>query len=155
MSGLGGAVESTAPVSRLHEHQSFDLADFPVPTGREEEWRFTPLRRLRGLHSDALSAAGKVAVEASAAPGIAALRPHSGDPRCGADVQPDLPRSGQGVSMQPPQTAKRREPPLLYTPSRHRKLIQRERLVLVQPGHGGRGVRGPLERRHQPTAPSI
>jgi len=21
----------------------------PVPTGREEEWRFTPLRRLRGL----------------------------------------------------------------------------------------------------------
>ena len=28
---------------------SFDLADFPVPTGREEEWRFTPTRRLRGL----------------------------------------------------------------------------------------------------------
>jgi Fe-S cluster assembly protein SufD len=28
---------------------SFDLADFPVPTGREEEWRFTPSRRLRGL----------------------------------------------------------------------------------------------------------
>ena len=24
-------------------------ADYPVPTGREEEWRFTPLRRLRGL----------------------------------------------------------------------------------------------------------
>jgi len=29
----------------LHEHRS----EFPVPTGREEEWRFTPLRRLRGL----------------------------------------------------------------------------------------------------------
>jgi hypothetical protein len=24
-------------------------ADYPVPTGREEEWRFTLLRRLRGL----------------------------------------------------------------------------------------------------------
>ena len=47
MSGLQGAVE-TAPVSRLHEQQSFDPADFAVPTGREEEWRFTPLRRLRG-----------------------------------------------------------------------------------------------------------
>jgi hypothetical protein len=47
MSALQGAVESTAPVSRLHEHQSYELADFPVPTGREAEWRFTPLRRLR------------------------------------------------------------------------------------------------------------
>ena len=28
---------------------SYDVADFPVPTGREEEWRFTPTRRLRGL----------------------------------------------------------------------------------------------------------
>ena len=33
MTALQGAVESTAPVSRLHEHQSFSLDDFPVPTG--------------------------------------------------------------------------------------------------------------------------
>jgi hypothetical protein len=52
MSALQGAVESGAPVSRLHERQSFDPADFGVPSGREEEWRFTPLRRLRGLHTD-------------------------------------------------------------------------------------------------------
>jgi Fe-S cluster assembly protein SufD len=50
--GLQGAIE-TAPVTRLHEHGSYDPADFPVPDGREEEWRFTPLRRLRGLHTDA------------------------------------------------------------------------------------------------------
>jgi hypothetical protein len=50
-SALRGAVESGAPVSRLHERQSYDPADFDVPTGREEEWRFTPLRRLRGLHT--------------------------------------------------------------------------------------------------------
>ena len=56
MAGLQGAVESAAPVSRLHEHHSADLADFPVPSGREEEWRFTPLRRLRGLQG--ASAAG-------------------------------------------------------------------------------------------------
>jgi len=49
--GLQGAIES-APVSRLHEHRSDDPADFGVPSGREEEWRFTPLRRLRGLHTD-------------------------------------------------------------------------------------------------------
>ncbi len=28
---------SPAPPSRLHERQSCDPADFPVPTGREEE----------------------------------------------------------------------------------------------------------------------
>jgi hypothetical protein len=39
MPALQGAVESTAPVSRLHAHRS----QFPVPTGREEEWRFTPV----------------------------------------------------------------------------------------------------------------
>ena len=45
MSALSGAVE-TAPVSVLHALGSTDPADFPVPGGREEEWRFTPLRRL-------------------------------------------------------------------------------------------------------------
>jgi hypothetical protein len=33
----------------LHRTASADLADHPVPDGREEDWRFTPLRRLRGL----------------------------------------------------------------------------------------------------------
>jgi Fe-S cluster assembly protein SufD len=54
--GLQGAIE-TAPVTRLHERRSYDPADFSVPEGREEEWRFTPLRRLRGLHADAVPAA--------------------------------------------------------------------------------------------------
>jgi Fe-S cluster assembly protein SufD len=65
--GLQGAIE-TAPVTRLHEHRSYDPADFAVPTGREEEWRFTPLRRLRGLHGDAPLPAAKVTVEVDPAP---------------------------------------------------------------------------------------
>jgi Fe-S cluster assembly protein SufD len=39
--------------SHLHPVGSFDLSDHPVPTGREEVWRFTPLKRLRGLQADA------------------------------------------------------------------------------------------------------
>jgi Fe-S cluster assembly protein SufD len=35
--------------SHLHPQPSYDLDDHPMPTGREEVWRFTPLRRLRGL----------------------------------------------------------------------------------------------------------
>ncbi|HEX6526291.1 MAG TPA: Fe-S cluster assembly protein SufD [Streptosporangiaceae bacterium] len=59
----------TSPVTRLHEQRSLDPADFPVPDGREEEWRFTPLRRLRGLHSDA-PAGTPVSVEVAPAPEI-------------------------------------------------------------------------------------
>ena len=43
----------SAPLTGLHPVTGQDPADFGVPTGREEQWRFTPLRRLRGLHSDA------------------------------------------------------------------------------------------------------
>jgi Fe-S cluster assembly protein SufD len=68
--GLQGAIE-TAPVTRLHEQRSYDPADFPVPAGREEEWRFTPLRRLRGLHTGTPPApTGTVAVETDPAPEV-------------------------------------------------------------------------------------
>jgi Fe-S cluster assembly protein SufD len=39
--------------SSLHKFASFDVEAHPVPRGREEEWRFTPMARLRGLHDDA------------------------------------------------------------------------------------------------------
>jgi Fe-S cluster assembly protein SufD len=87
MTALQGAVESAAPVSRLHEHQSFSLDDFPVPTGREEEWRFTPLRKLRGLHSSPM-AGGKVTVGADAAPLATAVHAQRGDQRLGAAFVP-------------------------------------------------------------------
>jgi Fe-S cluster assembly protein SufD len=38
--------------SRASRTASFDPADFPVPTGREEEWRFTPVDRLGALFAD-------------------------------------------------------------------------------------------------------
>jgi Fe-S cluster assembly protein SufD len=47
-------IPTTGPVStrskpvELHR-ASFEVDDFEMPTGREEDWRFTPLDRLRGL----------------------------------------------------------------------------------------------------------
>ena len=35
--------------SRASRPTSFDVADFPVPNGREEEWRFAPVARLAPL----------------------------------------------------------------------------------------------------------
>ncbi len=44
---VAGAIETVA--SHLHPVASFDLTDHPVPNGREEVWRFTPVKRLRGV----------------------------------------------------------------------------------------------------------
>jgi Fe-S cluster assembly protein SufD len=88
MASLQGAVETTAPVSRLHEQRSYDPADFGVPTGREEEWRFTPLRRLRGLHTDAPLPGGKVTVECDPAPEVTAENIERGDRRLGSAYVP-------------------------------------------------------------------
>ncbi|WP_327694085.1 Fe-S cluster assembly protein SufD [Streptomyces sp. NBC_00459] len=65
---VAAAAESTV-ATRMSAPPSFDVADFPVPHGREEEWRFTPLERLRGLHDGTAVATGtgvKVDVQAPA-----------------------------------------------------------------------------------------
>ncbi len=59
-----------ATVAGLHATTSQEPADFAVPTGREEEWRFTPLRRLRGLHADAPLGSAGASVSVDAAPEI-------------------------------------------------------------------------------------
>jgi Fe-S cluster assembly protein SufD len=51
---LAGAKKGSGEVpigSAGERFSSFDLAAFEVPSGREENWRFTPMRRLRGLHN--------------------------------------------------------------------------------------------------------
>ena len=55
------------PVKAGTEHQtkgdrftSFNVEDFDIPKGKDEDWRFTPLRRLRGLH-DGTAVAGESA----------------------------------------------------------------------------------------------
>lgn len=52
------ALEVEHVESHLNPPASFDLADHPVPTGREETWRFTPLKRLRGILDGEASEAG-------------------------------------------------------------------------------------------------
>jgi Fe-S cluster assembly protein SufD len=69
MAPVSGAVE-TAPVASVHAFRSASPADFPVPGGREEEWRFTPLRRLRGLHNEAPLTGDGITVTWDAAPEV-------------------------------------------------------------------------------------
>ena len=43
---------------------------FEVPSGRDEVWRFTPMRRLRGLHNGTATADGSVVVDVEHADGV-------------------------------------------------------------------------------------
>lgn len=43
-----------AAPSRADRPTSFNLADIPMPAGREEDWRFTPLERIKMLLADTL-----------------------------------------------------------------------------------------------------
>ncbi len=72
MSAVADALEMERVESHLHPEGSFRVADHPVPTGREEVWRFTPLKRLRGLHADAPLDGSDYEVEAQVAPGVTA-----------------------------------------------------------------------------------
>ncbi len=69
--------------------RSYDVADFPALTGREEEWRFTPLKRLRGLVNGASGGEAPVAVAHDALPtGVTLSTVDKGDPRLGSVLTP-------------------------------------------------------------------
>ncbi|MGW6744464.1 Fe-S cluster assembly protein SufD [Streptomyces sp. NPDC055025] len=76
------AAESTV-ATRMSAPPSYDVADFPVPHGREEEWRFTPLERLRGLHDGTAVASDGVTVEVTAPDGVVVETVGREDPRIG------------------------------------------------------------------------
>ena len=64
---------------------SFDVNDFDVPKGRDEDWRFTPLRRLAGLHDGTAGdpVAAQVSVSGADAEGVTVSTATRGDERLG------------------------------------------------------------------------
>ncbi|GAA2118623.1 Fe-S cluster assembly protein SufD [Nocardioides bigeumensis] len=106
MTAVAEALETSRVESHLHPEGSYDVGDHVVPTGREEIWRFTPLKRLRGLHADAELGSGATTydwntpdgvrvevvdgTEARALRGISGLVPNT---RFGARVLADVPTS--------------------------------------------------------------
>ncbi len=77
--------QGTVPQASAGERfTSYDVEAFEVPGGREEIWRFTPLRRLRGLHDGSAPLSGTATVEiAGAGEGVTVERVDRGDPRIG------------------------------------------------------------------------
>ena len=62
---------------------SFDVDAFEVPHGRDEIWRFTPLKRLRGLHDGSAPATGGAAIEVAECAGVTVETVRRGDERLG------------------------------------------------------------------------
>jgi Fe-S cluster assembly protein SufD len=81
------AVEAVA--SHLHPVGSFDLDDHAVPTGREEVWRFTPMKRLKGLHNGRFTGDGKVVVDVDAADDVRIESVDRTDSRLGSVYTPN------------------------------------------------------------------
>ncbi|MFI2663904.1 Fe-S cluster assembly protein SufD [Micromonospora carbonacea] len=81
---------SAPPSTKSQALRSYDVADFPALTGLEEEWRFTPLKRLRGLvGGDAQAATGVVRHEHGDLPaGVTVSRAGADDPRVGSVLTP-------------------------------------------------------------------
>jgi Fe-S cluster assembly protein SufD len=85
LSGPGTA----PPRSAADRIASNDAAAFPVPTGREEEWRFTPMKRLRGLLQPLENGGdGKVIVDVDAPDGVEVKGVRMDDPAVGSVMVP-------------------------------------------------------------------
>lgn len=90
-SPLQTAVEGTPAGSALNKGEiftSFDVNAFEVPGGRDEIWRFTPLKRLRGLHDGSAVATGNARITVRACPGVSVETVGRDDERLGQGGAP-------------------------------------------------------------------
>jgi len=83
----GAHRNDVAPDARPERLTSRDPEAFGVPTGREEDWRFTPLERLGGL-LEPLTPDGKVVVDVQATEPVTVRQVDAGDPLVGCVLTP-------------------------------------------------------------------
>ncbi|BCK56355.1 Fe-S cluster assembly protein SufD [Nocardia wallacei] len=85
---LEGAAARTPAINKGEVFASFDVNAFEVPSAKDEAWRFTPLRRLRGLHDGTAEADGRATVEVSPVAGVSVETVERGDARLGEGGTP-------------------------------------------------------------------
>ncbi|WP_068271047.1 Fe-S cluster assembly protein SufD [Aldersonia kunmingensis] len=82
---VAAAAEARTPAANKGEvFTSFDVNAFEVPSGRDEAWRFTPLRRLHGLHDGTATADGAAEVAVDQVDGVTIETVGRDDSRLGA-----------------------------------------------------------------------
>lgn len=125
--GLTAAVEGIAH-NRGELFASFDVDAFEVPHGRDEIWRFTPLRRLRGLHDGSARATGSATITVSERPGVYTQTVRRGDPRLGEGGVPTDRVAAQAFSSFNSAT--------LVTVERDTQVVEPVGITVTGPGEG-------------------
>jgi len=74
--------------SRAERRTSYDVADFAIPSGREEDWRFTPVDRLAGLFQVEPTDDDRLTIDIAAPQGVQVSEATSGDPVFGSVLRP-------------------------------------------------------------------
>jgi Fe-S cluster assembly protein SufD len=74
--------------SRGERKTSYDVADFAIPGGREEDWRFTPVDRLGGLFQVEPTDESRLTIDIDAPQGVEVGEAKVGDKVFGAVLRP-------------------------------------------------------------------
>ncbi|MBI3691815.1 MAG: Fe-S cluster assembly protein SufD [Mycolicibacterium aromaticivorans] len=131
MSNLSKAVEGShlAAINKGEQFSSFDVDAFEVPGGRDELWRFTPLKRLRGLHDGSAVANGTAAITVTERPGVTVETVRRGDERLGQGGVPSDRVAAQAFSSFNSAT--------VVTVARDTEVAEPIEITIDGPGEGG------------------
>ncbi|WP_063061166.1 Fe-S cluster assembly protein SufD [Nocardia sienata] len=89
LDNVAEAAEARTPaINKGEVFTSFDVNAFEIPSGKDEAWRFTPLRRLRGLHNGTATADGRAEVEVGQVAGVTVETVGRDDARLGQGGTP-------------------------------------------------------------------
>jgi Fe-S cluster assembly protein SufD len=148
VTGLTEAVEgsSLAAANKGEQFASFDVDAFEVPGGRDEIWRFTPLRRLRGLHDGSAHATGSGQITVSERPGVRIETVRRGDQRLGDGGAPTDRVAAQAFSSFNSAT--------LVTVARDTQVADPVEVVIIGPGEGAVAY-GHLQIRAEELAEAV
>ncbi|WP_028476756.1 Fe-S cluster assembly protein SufD [Nocardia sp. CNY236] len=122
---------------------SFDVEAFEVPSAKDEAWRFTPLRRLRGLQDGTAVRDGRATVSVPAIEGVTVETVERGDDRLG--------RAGTPSDRVAAQAYSGFEHATVVTVEREVEVAEPVNIVITGPGVG-RTDYGHLQIRLDPFA---
>jgi Fe-S cluster assembly protein SufD len=131
VTNLSEAVEGSAlaAANKGELFSSFDVEAFEVPGGRDELWRFTPLRRLHGLHDGSAHATGTAKIAVGEQPGVQVETVRRGDERLGQGGAPADRVAAQAFSSFNTAT--------IVTVARDAQVAQPVEITVEGPGTGG------------------
>ncbi|WP_396929598.1 Fe-S cluster assembly protein SufD [Mycolicibacterium sp.] len=131
MTQLTKAVEGSrlTAINKGEQFSSFDVDAFEVPGGRDEIWRFTPLKRLRGLHDGTAVANGSAPITVTERPGVTVETVRRGDERLGQGGVPSDRVAAQAFSSFNSAT--------IVTVARDTEVAEPIEITVDGPGEGG------------------